>query len=86
MKQIAFDAVAFAQFAEWAALDRKLHQRIARLLTEAARTPFEGTGKPEPLRANLVGCWSWRITDEHRLVYKVNDEQILVLSCRGHYE
>lgn len=57
-----------------------------RLIREIQRTPFEGTGKPEPLRGNLSGYWSRRITQEHRLVYRVTDEAVIIVSCRGHYE
>ncbi len=60
--------------------------RILRLIEESKRTPFEGTGKPELLKANLSGFWSRRINDEHRLIYSVTDEAIIVYSMRGHYE
>jgi toxin YoeB len=56
-----------------------------RLNTESARSPFTGTGKPEALKHELKGCWSRRIDHEHRLVYKVTDEQIVILACRYHY-
>jgi toxin YoeB len=52
---------------------------------EVQRTPFEGTGKPEPLKHELKGCWSRRITQEHRLVYEVKGETIRILACRFHY-
>ncbi|MHB8765283.1 MAG: Txe/YoeB family addiction module toxin, partial [Deferrisomatales bacterium] len=65
--------------------DRKLLQRINGLLREAARTPFSGTGKPEPLKHALSGCWSRRITEEHRLVYRVEADGLVVLQCRYHY-
>jgi toxin YoeB len=55
------------------------------LIQEAAREPFRGTGKPEPLRHQLKGYWSRRITEEHRLVYRVTDEEIFIASCRDHY-
>jgi toxin YoeB len=66
--------------------DRKLAVRTLRLLAETARTPFDGTGKPEPLRGDLRGYWSRRINSEHRLIYTVSSERIEVLSCRSHYE
>ena len=56
-----------------------------RLGAEIAETPFTGTGKPEPLRRNHTGYWSRRITGEHRLIYKVTDEIIILVSCKGHY-
>ncbi len=65
--------------------DRKLLQRINQLIQESTRTPFAGTGKPEPLKANLSGYWSRRINSEHRLVYRVADTKIVIVSCRFHY-
>jgi toxin YoeB len=65
--------------------DRKLLKRINDLIKEVTRTPFEGTGKPEPLRANFSGYWSRRINLEHRLVYRVADTKIVIISCRFHY-
>ena len=85
MRQVAFHARAFDQFTDWSACDRKIFDRIVRLITESARTPFTGTGKPEALKHELKGCWSRRIDHEHRLVYKVTDEQIVILACRYHY-
>lgn len=86
MRIIAFHQKAFEQYNDWATRDRKTFERLKRLISETARTPFEGIGKPEPLKRELKGYWSRRITDEHRLVYKVTDEQIIIASCRHHYE
>lgn len=86
MRTVEFAGEAFDEFADWARTDKKLYQRIVRLVTECRRTPFEGIGKPEPLKANLKGLWSRRISDEHRLVYKVTDERIVIHSLQGHYE
>ncbi len=61
-------------------------QKIVSLVLEISSTPFEGTGKPEPLKYDLKGSWSRRINQEHRLIYEVNDKEILILSCRYHYE
>lgn len=69
----------------WLKTDRRLAERIFTLLEEIRRTPFEGTGKPEPLRFQLVGCWSRRIDREHRLVYQVEETEIIVIACRFHY-
>jgi len=63
----------------------ELYERLVRLITETARNPFSCLGKPEPLRHQLKGCWSCRIDQEHRLVYRVTDEAIKILSCRDHY-
>jgi toxin YoeB len=69
----------------WLKTDRRLADRILALLEEIRRTPFEGTGKPEPLRFQLVGCWSRRIDREHRLVYQGEETEIIVIACRFHY-
>lgn len=86
MRSIEFSGPAFVEFIEWLATDRKLAQRIAKLLVETSRTPFDGTGKPEALKNRLQGAWSRRIDQEHRLTYRVDDLRITVLSCRGHYD
>lgn len=65
--------------------DKKILAKLNNLLLEIQRDPFSGLGKPEPLRDKLSGYWSRRINDEHRLIYKVEDERILILSCRYHY-
>ena len=85
MKIVAFHQIAFEQYNEWARTDKKLFERLHRLITETAKNPFEGIGKPELLKADLKGYWSRRITDEHRLVYKVTDEQIIIAACKYHY-
>ena len=82
---MAFQAEAFAHFTAWAKTDPKLHERLVRLITETAREPFTGLGKPEPLRHQLKGCWSRRINDEHRLVYRVTEDALTIVSCRDHY-
>ena len=85
MRTVAFHGEAFAQFTEWAKADAKLYERLVRLITETAREPFTGIGKPEPLRHQLKGHWSRRIDAEHRLVYPVSEEAITFISCRDHY-
>jgi toxin YoeB len=65
--------------------DKRQADRILALLEEIRRTPFDGPGKPEPLRFQLAGCWSRRIDREHRLVYQVEEEEIVVIACRFHY-
>jgi toxin YoeB len=72
-------------FSRWQRDKPLVYERIRRLIKETAEHPFEGLGKPEPLRHSLAGYWSRRITDEHRLVYKVTDETIIIASCRYHY-
>ncbi len=86
MRKIAFHQSAFEQYNEWALKDRKTFERLRRLIIETANTPFAGIGKPEPLKRELSGYWSRRITDEHRLVYKATDDQLIIASCKYHYE
>lgn len=85
MKPVEFDSSAFEDLAWWIQQDRKTALRIIKLIKEIQRTPFTGTGKPEPLKHELQGCWSRRITQEHRLVYEVTDDKIRILACRYHY-
>lgn len=85
MRNIVFDQKAFKQFNEWATEDKKLYQKIVQLIDETLHQPFSGKGKPEPLKHNLKGYWSRRINDQHRLVYKVTDTEIIIISCKFHY-
>jgi toxin YoeB len=85
VRTVAFHTDAFEQFTAWAAEDKKMFERITRLIVETAREPFAGIGKPEPLKHELKGFWSRRISDAHRLVYKATDDTIIVVSCRYHY-
>jgi len=82
---VAFSEDAFKDFEEWASADKKLFAKIAGLIRDVAREPFQGLGKPEPLRHELSGYWSRRINDEHRLVYKVENDTIFIVSCKYHY-
>jgi toxin YoeB len=87
MKKIIFDNNAFEDFCNWATYDKKTFRKILELLKSIERNPYQGIGKPEPLKFNQSGFWSRRITLEHRLIYKIDDQQnILVASCKGHYE
>jgi toxin YoeB len=65
--------------------DRKLLKRINQLIQDVLRTPFEGIGKPEPLKGDLSGYWSRRINDEHRLVYTAKSSEVIIVACRYHY-
>jgi toxin YoeB len=85
MRRVAFLPQAFEDFNRWAVEDKKIHSKVVDLIKDTLRTPFSGLGKPEPLKHELKGLWSRRITDEHRLVYKVTDEEIVIYSCRFHY-
>lgn len=82
---ISFDSVAFQDYNEWATIDHKIFLRIGELIKDITRDPFKGIGKPEPLKHNLTGFWSRRITNEHRLVYKYTKETIYIISCKYHY-
>lgn len=87
--RVVFQPVAWRQYLYWAENDAKLLARLNAIIEDARRSPFRGIGKPEPLRDSLAGWWSRRITDEHRLVYRVagtGEEQVLeLMQCRYHY-
>ena len=82
---IEFSTDSFEDYCYWQQRDAKKLRKINQLLQEISRHPFEGTGKPEPLRGDLQGYWSRRIDREHRLIYRVFEDRIRVLSCRYHY-
>ena len=84
--EIQFTEEAWRDFEWFLERDKRIIKRIRDLLKDIARHPNEGIGKPERLRFQLSGYWSRRITKEHRLVYKVDEEVIIVISCRYHYE
>lgn len=69
----------------WQQADKKNFKRINQLIKDTKRNPFEGIGKPEPLKENLKGLWSRRIDKEHRLVYFIDDDSLVILQCKGHY-
>ena len=77
---------SWSDYVYWQSQDRRTLKRINKLIADARRTPFEGIGKPEPLKENLTGFWSRRIDESNRLVYAIDDNQITVISCRYHYE
>ncbi|MDP9156569.1 MAG: Txe/YoeB family addiction module toxin [Pseudomonadota bacterium] len=82
---IMWTAEAWDDCIYWQRQDKKTLKRINQLIKDTQRTPFEGVGKPEPLKANLTGFWSRRIDETNRLVYEVADSQINIVSCRYHY-
>ena len=82
---ISFEDRAFAEYRQWEKDDKNIFRKINALLTEVMRDPFHGTGKPEPLKWDMLGYWSRRITEEHRLVYKVKLDQVIIASCKSHY-
>jgi len=83
--KLTFTERAWDDYVSWAN-DRPMLERIHRLIQETMREPFEGIGKPEPLKGQLSGYWSRRIDHEHRLVYKAQDDQLLIVAVRHHYE
>jgi len=83
---IKFSDHAWEDYLFWQKTDRTVLKRINTLLRDIQRSPFEGIGKPEPLKHNLAGFWSRRIDDEHRLVYAIEDGTILAAQCRYHYQ
>ncbi|MGO9016954.1 MAG: Txe/YoeB family addiction module toxin [Syntrophobacteraceae bacterium] len=83
--RLIFSEHAWEDYLYWQSTDRKVLDRINKLIREVQRTPFEGSGKPEPLKHGLSGYWSRRINDEHRIVYKVELDSILIAQLRHHY-
>ncbi|HRN30022.1 MAG TPA: Txe/YoeB family addiction module toxin [Terrimesophilobacter sp.] len=77
--------VAWEQYEWWGRNDKKIRDRINALVDSALDNPYGGIGKPEPLRGNLYGLWSRRITKEHRLVYEVREGRLVIYQCRFHY-
>ena len=85
-KIIQWDIDAWNDYIYWQTQDRKTLKRINLLIEDISCSPFEGLGKPEPLKGTLTGFWSRRIDEENRLVYVVEEKVIILISCRGHYD
>ena len=85
MRTISFHNEAFEEYNSWALADKKMFVRLQRLILDAAREPFDGIGKPEPLKGTLAGYWSRRLTEQHRIVYKATETNIFILKCKHHY-
>jgi toxin YoeB len=83
---INFEQTAWEDYLHWQRNDKKIVRRINQLIEDTLRHPFEGIGKPEPLKHELAGYWSRRITDEHRMVYKVVGGELYIVQLRYHYE
>ena len=83
--KLVFSEQAWEDYLHWQETDKKMLKRINALIKETTRTPFEGTGKPERLKHALAGYWSRRITDEHRMVYKVDGDSLQIAQLRYHY-
>ena len=84
--RITFSTNSWEEYTSWQRDDKHILKKINELIKDIQRHPFEGIGKPEPLKFDLAGFWSRRIDREHRLVYQVIDNEILIYSCRYHYD
>ncbi|MGB8405903.1 MAG: Txe/YoeB family addiction module toxin [Mycobacterium sp.] len=82
---VVFAPQAWDDYQHWQTADRTILKRINRLINEIRRSPYEGIGKPEPLKYGLTGAWSRRITDEHRLVYRIANNNLEIFQARYHY-
>ena len=83
--KLLWEERAWGDYLYWQMQDRKTLKRINDLLKDVQRNAYEGIGKPEPLRENLSGCWSRRIDETNRLVYRLEGGRLYILACRGHY-
>ena len=83
--KLLWEERAWGDYLYWQMQDRRTLKRINDLLKDVQRNAYEGIGKPEPLRENLSGCWSRRIDETNRLVYRIEDSSLYILACRGHY-
>lgn len=83
--KVVFLSNAFDQYVHWQDRDRKSLTKLNRLIEECRRHPYEGTGKPEPLKNDYYGWWSRRIDRENRLVYRVENDSLIIIQCRYHY-
>ncbi|WP_162343534.1 Txe/YoeB family addiction module toxin [Cyclobacterium salsum] len=84
--KLVFAAESWEDYMYWQQTDKKMLKRINSLIKDIARNPFDGIGKPEPLKYNYSGFWSGRINGEHRLIYQVKADKILIAKCRFHYD
>jgi toxin YoeB len=84
--RLEFKPQAFEDLQHWVATNPRLAKKILRLIEDTTRDPFSGTGKPEPLKGDLAGWWSRRIDQEHRLIYKVESDTLVILQARHHYD
>lgn len=84
--RLVFTKNAWEEYSTWFEQDKNMLKKISSLIKEIQRTPFEGKGKPEPLKYDLTGLWSRRIEREHRLVYQIKNNEIIIVSCKYHYD
>ena len=83
--RLIFSDESWSDYLYWQKADKQVLKKINQLIRDIKRDPFDGLGKPEPLKHELSGFWSRRVTDEHRLIYEVNENSISIASCRYHY-
>jgi toxin YoeB len=83
--KLVFLEDAWEDYLYWSQTDKATIKKINQLIKECMREPFSGIGKPEPLKFDMSGCWSRRITSEHRLVYRIEDDTLVIIQCRYHY-
>jgi len=84
--ELVWQTNAWEDYCYWQKQDKKILERVNELIKDCLRSPFKGIGKPEPLKGNYAGCWSRRITQEHRLICKINERRLHILQCRYHYD
>lgn len=83
--KLIFSSTAWSEYVYWQSTDKKILKRVNALIKDVIRSPYEGVGKPEPLKHGLAGYWSRRINDEHRMVYTVKDDSMLLVQLKYHY-
>jgi toxin YoeB len=84
--KLVFTGLSWEDYLFWQKNDKQKLKRINELLKDISRHPYDGIGKPEPLKFNYAGFWSRRIDDEHRLIYQVKDNELFIAKCRFHYD
>ncbi|MBD5170050.1 MAG: Txe/YoeB family addiction module toxin [Oscillibacter sp.] len=85
IQRIQWDYDAWEEYCQWQTISKSVLKRINMLVKDIRRSPFDGIGKPEPLKGNLSGFWSRRIDSENRIVYAVEGSTVVIIACKGHY-
>jgi toxin YoeB len=85
-RDVTFTSTAWGEYIEWQKQDKKIAKKINELIKAIQRSPFDGLGNPEPLKENLSGFWSREITKKHRIIYKVENENIKIIQVENHYD
>ena len=84
-REITFMPTAWDEYLKWQKQDKKIFKKINELIKDIQRSPFDGLGKPEPLKENFSGCWSREITKKHRIIYKAEKESVKIIQVENHY-